>query len=408
MQSMGYTRQVAKSISWMSGFRIFTRILSFGKTAVLARVLTPAQFGIFGIASLVLELLEMLTETGINIFLIQQKDNIDEYINSAWVVSILRGVFISLLLFVSSPYIASFFNTPDAVSILHFISVIPLIRGFINPSIVKFQKDLQFNKEFWFRSSLFFVDALVAIIVALVTHSVYSLVWGMLAGAILEFILSFILIKPTPKFQLQKGYFGKIFHSGKWVTAYGVFNYIAQQGDNIMVGRLLGASSLGIYQMAYKISTLPISEVTDVVSKVTFPVYSKINEDKRRLKNAFIKSTTVIASVTIVMGIILFLFPETAISILLGDKWLTAVPVVQILAVYGVLRAISGSASSLFLGVGKQQYVTMMTFFRFVGLAITIYPFIQMYGMVGAGYSALLSVIIEIPIIIYYVWKIFK
>jgi O-antigen/teichoic acid export membrane protein len=76
--------------------------------------------------------------------------------------------------------------------------------------------------------------------------------------------------------------------------------------------------------------------------------------------------------------------------------------------VYGVLRAISGSASALFLGVEKQRYVTLMTFARFAGLAITIYPFVKMFGLIGAGYSALISVIVEIPIIIYYVFKILK
>ena len=405
---MGYTGQVVKSVSWLSGFRIFTRILAFGKTIVLARVLTPVQFGVFGIASLVLEFLEMLTETGINIFLIQQKDKFDEFIDSAWFVSILRGILVGLLIFIGSFFIADFFKTEAAIGIIQLISVVPVIRGFINPSIVKFQKDLQFNKEFWFRSSTFFVDALVAVSLALITKSVYSLAWGMIAGVTLEVILSFLFAKPSPNFIFHKGYFKKIFHSGKWVTIYGIFNYVAQQGDNIMVGKLLGASPLGIYQMAYKISTLPISEVTDVVSKVTFPVYSKISGDISRLKKAFIKSTAIVSISTASMGMVFFLFPEDVIKILLGNNWLSAAPVLQVLSVYGVLRAISGSASSLFLGVGKQRYVTIMTFFRFAGLALTIYPLMQAYGMIGAAYSALVSVIIEIPLIVLFISKTFK
>ena len=92
---MGYSRDAFKGVSWMSGFRIVSRGVAFLKMAVIARILSPAQFGIYGIATLVLALLEILTETGINIILIQSKNEIDEYNNSAWVVSIIRGTFIS-------------------------------------------------------------------------------------------------------------------------------------------------------------------------------------------------------------------------------------------------------------------------------------------------------------------------
>jgi len=392
----------------MTGFRILTRILSFLKIAVLARVLTPAQFGIFGIATLVLAFLEMLTETGINIILIQSKKEIEEYVSSAWVVSIIRGTFIGLCIAISSPLIASFFNTPSAAGILLLISIVPFIRGFINPSEVKLQKDLKFRYEFWFRTSIFAFDALVAVILVVLTHSVFSLVWGLIAGALLELIISFTLMKPLPRLSIRRDYFNEIFHKGKWITAYGIFNYIAQNGDNLTVGKVMGASSLGIYAMAYNISTLPISEITDVVSKVVFPVYTKISGDVQRLKSAFFKSTLIIAVSTVGIGAVLFFFPSQVIHIILGDKWLSAAPVLRVLAMYGVLRAISGSASSLFLGVERQRYVTNMTFIRFVGLAVTIYPSVRIFGLVGAAYSALISVIIEIPIITYYVVKVFK
>jgi O-antigen/teichoic acid export membrane protein len=405
---MGYSGRVVKGVSWMTAFRILTRILSFLKIAVLARVLMPVQFGIFGIATLVLAFLEMLTETGINIILIQSKREIEEYVSSAWVVSIIRGTFISLCIAISSPLIASFFNTPGATRILVLISIVPFIRGFINPSEVRLQKDLKFRYEFWFRTSIFAFDALVAVTLVVLTHSVFSLVWGLIAGASLELVISFTLMRPLPRLNIRKDYFNEIFHKGKWITAYGIFNYIAQNGDNLTVGKVMGASPLGIYAMAYNISTLPISEITDVVSKVVFPVYAKIAGDVQRLKSAFLKSTLIIVVLTVGIGTVLFFFPNQVIHIVLGDKWLSAVPVLKVLAIYGVLRAISGSASSLFLGVEKQRYVTNMTFMRFAGLALTIYPLVRIFGLVGAAYSALISVIVEIPIITYYVLKVFK
>ena len=405
---MGYTKRAIKGVSWMSAFRLVTRLFSFLKIAILARVLSPSDFGIFGIASITLALLELLTETGVNVFLIQSKEDIKKNIDSAWVVSIARGVLIALLILISSPFISSFFNSPKSLTILILISLVPLIRGFINPMIVKFQKELNFKNEFWLRSSIFIVDATVAIIFALLTHSVYSLIWGLLAGAVLEVLVSFFIIKPTPGINFQRAYISEILHKGKWVTAYGVFNYLAQEGDSIMVGRLLGAPILGVYQMAYKISIIPLSEISDVFNRVVFPVYSIIGGDKQRLKAAFFKTIGVISILSLILSTILFLFPREIILIVLGEKWLQAEGVLRVLSIYGFLRAISGPASALFLGIERQKYVTFVVIARFLTLVVSIYPLIILFGLSGAAYSALLSVLIEIPVIMYFVFKVFK
>ena len=144
---MGYTKEAIKGVSWLGAFRLFARVLSFLRTIIVARILSPAQFGVYGIAALALSLIEILTETGINVFLVQNKDNIGKYISTAWVVSIIRGILISFLIFSSSFFVAEFFKNPDTLALLMLVSVVPLIRGFINPSVVKFQKDLQFHKD---------------------------------------------------------------------------------------------------------------------------------------------------------------------------------------------------------------------------------------------------------------------
>lgn len=405
---MGYTKKALTGVSWMSGLRMANRALTFVKVAVLARVLTPSQFGIFGIASLLLAFLEILTQTGINVILIQTKDRLEEYVDSAWVVSIIRGFIIFLVILASAPLVTAFFKSPAALNIIILISFSPLIKGFINPAEITFQKNLNFKYEFWFRTAIFFTDGLVAIIMALLTHSVYSLAFGLIAGSVLEVILSFVVIKPIPKLKFDISYIKEIFHKGKWITAYSIFNYLGENGDNIVVGRVLGAFPLGLYQMAYKISYIPISEISDVVNIVIFPVYSKIGGDIRRLIIAFWKTTGIISLLTIVAGGIIFLFPNVVITIILGPQWLSAVTVLRILAIYGILRAMLGSSSALFLAIGKQSYVTAMTFIRFSALIITIYPLVLKYGIIGAGYSALFSAVVEIPVIAYFVIRIIK
>lgn len=153
---------------------------------------------------------------------------------------------------------------------------------------------------------------------------------------------------------------------------------------------------------------MPISEITDVVNKVTFPVYSKFSEDKERLFRGFAKVTIVSSFVALGLGFLIFIFSEQIVLTMLGEKWVAAIPVIRILSLYGILRTIFGNFAPLFLAVGKQDYIAKMTFFRVAALVITIVPLVSMYGLVGAAYSAIISIIVEIPIIIFFALRIFR
>jgi len=405
---MGYTRDAIRGISWITLLRISTRIITFIRLAVLGRLLTPAQFGYFGIATLILSLLEILTETGINVFLVQEKGHIGEYINSAWVVSIIRGIILSLLIIISAPFISSFFNAPDAYSVIVLIAIVPFIRGFINPAIITYQKDLLFDKEFRLRFLLFLVDVVISIIVGIITKSAESFAYGLIAAGLLEVLLSYIFIpiRPVLQFELEK--IKKVIRKGWWVTLTGIFLYIADNGDNITVGKILGSGSLGIYQVAYKFSTLPISEITSVINQVIFPVYTRFSEDKERLWKAFLKVTTISSLSALALGGAIFILAKPIILLFMGGQWASAIPVIQILSLYGVLRTVFGNFPPLFLSVGKQKYIAQATFLRGLGLLISVFPFVIYFGMLGAGYSMLFSIFFEIPALLYFTSKIFK
>lgn len=403
---MGYSKDAVKGLGWMGGFRVLNRLIVFGKTALLARLLTPSQFGVFGIANLLLVFLEVFTETGVNTVLIQEKKKLDKYIDTAWIVSIARGMLMACVMFLLAPYIALFFGSSDSVGVIQMMSLTPLVRGFLNPSLVKLQKDLEFGKEFWIRTAILASDTLIAVIMSLLYRNVYGLVWGMLAGVFVELVLSWIIIKPRPVLSFDKIKFVSIVGRGKWVTLSGIFHYLFQNGDNIVVGRLLGDVQLGIYSVAYKISSLPISEIADVFIKVTFPVYVKISDDKKRLREAFLKATTLSSLMVLFVGLIVYSFPEQIVTILLGTQWKEAVPVVKALAIFGMLRGILIPSHSLFLSVGKQVYVTIVTLVGILGLAFGIVPLTTKYGLMGTAYSVIVATLFTLPVIIYLVIKI--
>ncbi len=399
---MGYTKTAVIGFSWLTAFRVITRAVSLGKTAVVARFLNPAQFGLFGIATLLLAFIEVITETGVNVFLVQEKDDIDEYLSTAWLVSIVRGILIAVAMVILAPFVAGFFNAPDAVPLLYIMSLVPLLRGFINPSVVKFQKELRFKTEFFYRTVILLVEIGATIILLLLYPEPSSLIWGLVIGVLCEVVLSFLIIKPLPRFQYNTSYISKLIHHGKWITGAVIFNYGFERGDNIVVGRILNTQALGIYDMAYRFSMLPISEIADMVNRVVFPVYVKISDDYSRLKRAYMRTISMISLIVIPFGIVVFLFPELIVRVILGDNWLAAAPVLQILAILGAVRAISLAISAILLALKKQKYITYTAFIGLVGMFATIVPLINQFGVVGAAYAACIGYGISIPFTIYY------
>jgi|SRR5579885_495707 len=403
---MGYTREVIKGVSWTGFLRFITKAVGFLEAIILARILVPAQFGTYGIALLALGLLETLTETGVNIVLIQEKE-IEPYISSAWFVSIGRGIIVSLILFLSSPLIATFFHSSSSQLLLQLISIAPFLRGFINPAVVKFQKELWFVKNFWYQLVILVVDTITSITVTYLTKQPIGIVIGLLVGVCIELLLSFLVVSPRPKFEFEKAYISKIFHRGKWITLSGIFDYLFFNSDNIAVGRMLGAGALGIYQLAYSLAVVPLTEIGSVFVFVTLPVFARLSRDNKRLQKAYAKTILGIFCLGIPYVFIIILFPHLFV-LLLGQKWSAMMRVLPVLAVLGLVKSVSTSSSALFVGKEKQNYTMVVTLVTIAGMLLTIVPFIHMFGIVGAGFAALTGAVAAVPVIIFYTLKLFR
>lgn len=402
---MGFYKKTLKGVSWLGSLRLITRSFTFVRLAILARLLTPEEFGLFGIATLVLAFSEIITETGINVFFIQGEGKLEDYLDTAYVISIIRGILISILIIIFTPLISKFFRAEGALPILYFISLIPFIRGFINPSSVKFHKNLEFNKEFYFRTGIFFIDSLVTIATAIYLRSASSLIWGMLAGVTAEVLVSQLLIKPRPKFVFTFNKLRRVLDRGKWVTASSFLQYLFVNTDSSVVGKLMNSTYLGYYQMAYKISTLPITEISNVFYNVTFPVFSKLQNNNKRLRRAFLKSTLAIALISVPVGLVLFLFANEIVLIFLGNGWTQVIAPLKILSIYGILRAVTAEFPAVFMALKRQELVTKVTLFAVFAIVITIVPLVKLYGIVGASYSSLIGMCFAIIPMIYYLNK---
>lgn len=402
---MGFKKDALNGITWIGILRFATKSIGFLEALILARILAPEQFGAYGIALLALGLLEVITESGVNIVLVQERE-IDVHINSAWIVSIARGMLIALLLFTGAPLVSNFFHTTESLPLLKLISLVPLIRGFINPAIVKFQKELLFRRDFGFRFVILFIDTIVSIFLTYLTRNPIGIIIGLLAGVLTELGLSFIVVSPKPKLAFEIKYIKKIFHRGKWVTFSSIFDYLFHNADNIAIGRIMGATALGFYQLAYSIAAMPLIEIGRVFVHVTVPILIKISHDTNRLKSAYLKTVVSITVLTLPFALLFASTPQIFV-LLLGSKWSAITAAVPILSVLGFVKSVSLSSTALFLSANKQEYTTIITMINITGLLISIIPLVLAYGIFGAGLSAVIGSLLAVPFILYYTHRIF-
>jgi len=390
------SKKVVRGGLWVFGLRITNRGLGFIRTIILARLLAPSDFGLLGIAMLAIATLETFSQTGFQSALIQKRDNVESYLDTAWTVSAIRGILLFLILFFSAPLVATFFNSPQATLVIKVIAVSTFLSGFRNIGILFFQKELEFNKQFYYEFSATLVDLTVAISLAFILRNVWALVWGGLAANFVRLFMSYILHPYRPHVRFKKSEFKELFGFGKWVLGSSILIFLITQGDDIFVGKMLGVTALGFYQMAYLISNLSATEITHVISQVTFPAYSKMQYDLQRLREGYLKVLQIAALLSFPIAVLIFILAPEFTKICLGDKWMPMVPAMQVLSFAGLTRSIISTMSPVFSAVKRPIIGTKCQFIRFLLLAIFIYPFTLKWNLLGVANAVLVSNVISL------------
>jgi O-antigen/teichoic acid export membrane protein len=270
-----------------------------------------------------------------------------------------------------------------------------LFQAFTNIGVIYFQKELEFNKEFIYQFAGTLADFIVAISAVLILKNVWALVFGMLAGNAVRCIVSYFIHPYRPRLSRDLAKAKELFGFGKWVLGSSILIFLIMQGDDIFVGKLLGATALGFYQLAYRISNMPATEITHVISRVTFPVYSKLQNDIPKLREAYLKVLQVTAFLSFpVAGMIFVLAPDFT-KIFLGEKWMPMVPAMQILVFAGLARSMAATTGPIFYAVAKPKTETRWQVVRLFVIAILIYPFTIKWGILGASIVVFLSIFIS-------------
>lgn len=402
--SLGH--RAAKGVTWLSALKILHRGLGLIRNVILARLLSPDDFGLMGIALLTFNAIETFSQTGIEHALIQKKENIREYLDTAWTIQLGRSLILFVLLYVSAPLVSHFFNAPLALDIIRAFSVVQLFTGTTNIGIVYFQKELRFNKSFIFQACGLVVNVVTSIILAFILRNIWALVYGAILGAAVKCIASYLLHPYRPKIRVDTEKIKELLHFGKWVFVASIVSFLAAQGDHAVVGKMLALTALGYYYMAYQFSIIPAIEIGQIFSRVMFPVYSKIQDDIKRLRRAylFVFRLTSFLSMPIVVGTIVL--AGDFCELFLGKAWIPIVLAMQILAISGFFRFFEATAWVVLYAVGKPKINAFWQTIRLISLGITIYPLAIRWNIEGVSVAVCISMFISTIGLLYSVSKV--
>ena len=383
--------RVVSAGAWSLMLRVIIRVAILVRTVILARLLVPDDFGLMAIAVLAITLVDRLTQSGFDQALVQRRDDIRQYLDTAWTVQVIRGAAMAAALAVSAPLIARFFDTPDATAIIRVLAIAVLVRGLANIAVVYFVKDLRFDLRFRFEIAQSLTDAVVSIIAAVILRNVWALVLGVLAGSLARVIASYIVHPYRPRLRWQTGHALMLFGFGKWVFLSNLLAYATTNLDDIVVGRLLGITSLGLYRMAYNFSQAVATEIGQTINQVAFPTYSMLQDAAERLKTAYVAAlhTVAFASVPVAFGIAV-VAPDLTIG-LLGEEWAPMIRATQILSIAGLGRAIGATSGPLFDGMGRPDIQAKINTLDLAILIALLYPAINRFGINGAAGAVAVS-----------------
>lgn len=396
-RSVGLSRRFVHAGMLMTGVRLLNYIFCFARLIILARLLTPRDFGLFGLCLVAVQLMKVFSKSGFWAALLQRQDDIRPYFDTYFIVSVIRGVFLAVALFAGAGMISGLLGAPEAKSLLRIVCLCFITQGLTSPAMVNYWRRLHLKKECIYQIVGTIVDLTVAIVAAIILRSAWALVLGLVAKNVIQLILSYILApyRITGRWSLLKA--KQLFSFGGWIFAISVLLFLLEHGIMLFVGRVLGVSALGFYVLAYQIGNRPTREFITVLTRPAFVAFSSIQNDVERLRAGYLKTFQFISSVTIPASVGIAVLAENLTAVFLGERWMHIVGVLTILALWSGLQSLNISGYALLKGVGKPSTEFRLRLYQIIPLVVIAWPLSQRLGLLGVGVALFLSEMVISP-----------
>ena len=387
---------MAKGAIWMVLFKTLERSLGLISMLVLARLLTPSDFGLVAMATSLIALLELFSAFGLDTALIQRSDATPVHYNTAWTLNLIAGCSIALLMLALAIPASHFYREPRVAPVIAALSLGAAIQGCENVGVVAFRKEMRFDREFRFLLAKKFLAFCTTVPLAIWLHNYWALVAGTLMGRAAGVTLSYILQPFRPRLSLAAA--ADLMHISKWLVTQNVLAFLKDRSADVIIGRFAGTHSLGVFSASAEISNMPGTELVAPINRAILPAYVKLAHDKPALRREYLSVMSIVALIAVpaVAG-----FAVTApfmVLLILGPKWVEAVQLIQILAFFGITQVLQSNAYSAFIALGKPEVFVKINMIHVAFLLSALTSFTWVWGLHGAAWAYVGTAIVMLPV----------
>lgn len=361
------------------------------RTVVGARFLTPADIGLMGIALLALGFIEAVASTGVDTALVAAREDIETYIDPAFTIQVARGVVVFALLWAAAPGLAWLFANDAATGVIRWVGVIAVLRGLANPAIALAVRRLDFRRVFWWSLPEVLISLSLTLVLVIVRGDVWALVIAVIATQAVATIASYGLVPRMPRLALGRERVQELLRFGRFVSGARALMYFSVNADAALVGLAMGTHALGLYQFAMRVAELPVVTFTKAAAQIALPAFSGHHASSPALRRTWRTMLGWVFAVNAAAAIGLLLIAEIAVHAVAGPQWLTAVPVMRILALAMPFRAVVVLTGQLLDGVGQPALTMRLNGMRLAALLVVLPLLGGWAGVHGVAQGVLLA-----------------
>jgi len=361
---MSVLPQAISGMKWTGLSSIVSVLLQMIQIAILARFLSPDDFGLMALALVLIGLAQALSDGGISNAIIQnQKMQLSEYHSLYW-FNIGLGVLVCCVLNVLAMPISMMFDAPELQQIIHVVSIVFVVQSVGQQYRMVLQKHFEFNRLALITIVSKVTVLCVACALAMNGFGVYSLVYAAVTDAIIiaAGLLLFGLKYHKPAFHFLWSEVSKYLSFGAYQTGERFVNLLAGQSDKILIGFFLGPTALGFYTLAWQLIIFPVQKINPILTQVMFPIYSKLQNQKEIMAMYFIKTIEILSFLTIPFFVFVGFFATPIVDLIYGSGWDVSATIIPWLAAIGFIKVILNPIGSLFVALGRVDVTFKMNF----------------------------------------------
>lgn len=374
---------------WTVGSRMSVRFLGIISLVILAKILGPEDYGLVGKAAVIYGFLELITELGLESALITNQKATKDHYSTAWTIHIIRGMLIAIILVAIAKPASAYMNEAQLEEIFYCYAAISFFRGFYNIGVVDFRKNMTFSKDFYYSLYNKIAGFIVTLTVAFIWETFWALIAGLAASMFTGIISSFLMSPMRPKLSLKE--FRSLFNFSKWMMLNEFVGAISTKVDGFLLSVFSTTANVGIYNMTYEISGVPSTEIAMPVGRACAPGFAKLNDNIEEFAKMYVATLSIVFAIVIPAATGVSLLAEPIVLVVLDDTWVDAIPVMQVLALFGLCRASYPTYISAILAYNRPDILTKTSFISVFYTVGILYVGVTEYGFMGLVWGVLIA-----------------